>query len=167
MPVCRASAREKGGLVVAAAKQTAPVQRNRHDQLDACQNFAPGAFDPARERRRGVHPVGVLEAQDERFARLVVAHHAARAAERGRVRHAFAAHGRRLRVLERQAAAVAERRPDEADRAPAGRAEGAGLAHRLAAGEAERRQHEIERDPRRAPQAAVSLCCRSGHRPRS
>src|SRR3546814_5164460 len=110
---------------------------------------------PTRRSSDLLGAIAVLEAEQQRPAGLVVAHHRTRPLERRRLGEAGAA----LIILAREAvsvavgiegegksAAPAQRIGNEGNRRPAGGAERALTLDQLAAAEAARRQHEIE-DP--------------------
>ena len=146
-------ARQQGRLVVAPGEEPRPVQRHRRHQFGIGEQGAPGARHPSAERRRRVRAVSVLEGEDQLAAGGVVDHGRAGSAE-GRTLAAAGAAGDALAgvELERHAAAPAQRRPDEADPLPAGRAQRAGHVDDGAAAQALGRQHGVEGAPRQPAQ---------------
>ena len=148
-------ARQRAGLVVAAAPAAPPVQRHRNQHVGLGKQFLAGARHPAAHRRREIGAVLVFQRMHQRPRHVVIAH-----------RGAGARIGRRIGDrLHRQQAGTgivdkgnaeprAERRRDERQFCPARRAD-ADACDRLAAGDAQRRQRDIERQPRgMGPRAA-------------
>jgi hypothetical protein len=94
-------------------------QGRRDDSLDVRQQIGSGAGDPAREQARKIGAVGVLELEDQVAGVLVVEASGARMVE-GRpaaLAGRAACAGTKI-VVERRAAAIAERRLDKHDPSP-------------------------------------------------
>jgi hypothetical protein len=99
------------------------MQRHRRDEIGLGQQLAPGPRHPAGEGRRAINAIGMLEAQDQLAARLVIAECRPGAGEGRRLRRASRAQRASSQIeLEGKAAAGAERRLDEGEPCPAGRA---------------------------------------------
>lgn len=155
LAVSRASA-EFRRLVVAPPPQPVGMQRHRQDDVGFGQQGAPAAIQPAREAGCEIEPVAVLERQDRTAAGLVVAHHGARLVIGRRFRLAGGAQRRAARIeFEDEAAALAHRAVEKADRLPAARAQRARLGDGRTAADAQRREDEIERGARGALQSAL------------
>ena len=147
-PPARAMAAEDRRLVVAAPGETGPMQRDRSDQIGLGEQLRSRHRQPAGEARGGVQPIGVLEAEQDRSAVLVIAQRRARPRHDGRRGGAGHAALRRIgREFERRAAAHADRRGDPADAPPTADAE-AGRRDRRAARQAELRQDRIQQHRR-------------------
>ena len=65
-------ARQQGRLVVAAAKQTPAMQRDRRNQIRILQQFGAGMGEPASQGRRGIGSVGMFESDDQATAGIVI-----------------------------------------------------------------------------------------------
>ena len=134
-------------------EQPAARQRHRNDQVGVVQELGAGLREPAAEQPARIVAVAEFEVVDQRAHDAVEAGDGARAIPVGRSGRG----GRRYHHLagavgQRQPEPVAERRADEVDLAPAGRAQGIVGAEHGVAGEAERRHDEVGDGAGRAPQ---------------
>jgi len=137
---------QQGGLVVAPREQAPAVQRHRGDQLRLRDEVRARAPEPAAVGRRGMRLVGVLEAEEQRSARIVVAEHRARPVERRPHPRTGDAQGPGRRLVGKgKAATAAARRGEKSEAPPAGGTQRADVFDDDAAGQAARRQHCIER----------------------
>ncbi len=135
-------------LVETPVEQPQPVQRHRRDQVGLGHQAGPGAGQPGTVARGPFGAVGVLEAEDQRPAALVVAHDRPGPVEVGALAHAGAAQRLRPQLeFQGEAADLAERRIEEVDPLPASGAERAGTLDRRPARQAARRQQRVERQP--------------------
>ena len=142
-------ARQRAGLVVAAAPAPPPVQRYRNQHIGLVEQFTAGPRHPAAHGGRQIGAILVFQRMHQRARDVVIAH-----------RGAGARIGRRIgdRLHRQQAGAGivdkgnaeprAKRRRDERQLGPAFGAD-AFAVDRLAAGHAQRRQRDVEREFRR------------------
>lgn len=121
------------------------MQRHRNDDIGFIEKRPPSTIEPARESRREIEPVGMLERQDRASALFIVAHDRTRPVEGWRIGETGRAKRIAARVqIERQATALASRPIQEVDVLPACGAEISGLAHLRAATDTEWRVKKIE-----------------------
>jgi len=144
--------RQQRRLVVFPGDQPGPVHRHRNQKPRIGEEVGSGAGHPPAEHRRGVGAVGALEGEDQPAAGLVVDYRGTAALEQPPAAEAAAAQRPGLgRRRKRQAAALAQRRGDEADLSPAGWAQRHVGAKQLAAAEALRWQQRIQQEPAEPP----------------
>jgi hypothetical protein len=121
------------------------MQRYRRDEVGVGQQRIARAPHPAREGRRRVRAVGMLEAQDQVLAAVVIAEGGAGAFEHRPPAGAGAAQRVRPEIdLERQAAGRALWRRQEGDGRPAACAQRTDGIDRRPAFKAARRQDDVE-----------------------
>src|SRR5258706_5480283 len=121
------------------------MQRHRNDQIRLRHQRAPGALQPARESRRRIETVAMLEAEDQGFGGVIIAKEGPGAIEIRRFGVAWPADRFAARIdVEGHAATRAERAVDEGHRAPTGGAESMRLAETRPARHAQLRKHQIE-----------------------
>ena len=136
---------EQGRLIVPPSQQSPAVQRHRRRHRRPVEQIGPGAGQPGAIGRSGVGLVAIFQPGHQMTAGVVVDQHRPRPRERRRTHQAGAALGPGQHVdLERQTAALAEGRCDEAEAAPAGRAHPALAIDGIAAGKTAGRQHGIK-----------------------
>ena len=70
-------ARQRAGLVVAAAPAAPPVQRYRDQHVGLVEQFAPGPRHPAAHRGREIGAVLVFQRMHQRARHVVIAHRGA------------------------------------------------------------------------------------------
>ncbi len=150
------------------------MQRHRRHQVGLGQKGGPAACQPGAEGRGGLGAVGMLEAQDQAPAGLVIDESGAGMGEgRGVAQAGPAEQGLGLPGIagrigiegKRRAAAGAQRRSQPGDPPPAGRAQALGPGYGRPAAEAQGRQHRIQRKGARAFQP-TGHDRGSRHRPR-
>ena len=141
-------ARQRAGLVVAAAPAAPPVQRYRDQHVGLLEQFTAGPRHPAAHGRRQVGAVLVFQRVHQCLARRRRS-----APRRGRAHRpadrrsppSTTVRGRDRR--QRECRAAGSRRRDERQFRPAGGAD-AFAVDRFAAGDAQGRQRDVEREPR-------------------
>ena len=137
---------ERRGLVEPPRPQAPPVQRHRHQGVGVLQQLAARIGHPSAKRWRHVEPVAVFQRMDQRPRHVLKPHRRACPRVGRRI-------GDRLQRQDARARIIGERSPqplaigagDEVQFRPAGRTQGARIAHRLAAGRTERRQGDVEK----------------------
>ncbi len=148
-------ARERAGLIEAAAPGAPPVQRHRDQHVGAVEQFAAGARHPAAHRRGKIGAVVVFQRVHQRARDLIIAHRGARPRIGRRVGDRF--HRQHVGtgvVDEGDAEPRTIRRLDERQFGPAFGANAVTL-DRLAAGHAQGRQRDVEGEFRRARPCAA------------
>ena len=132
------------GLVVAPAEQPHPVKRDRHQQIGVGEACASRPGQPSAIGRRGVGGVGILEAEHQIAAGIVVDHDRAGPGIARRCGGAGPAKGLLADVVgERKSAARAMGFGDEAHLAPAIAAQAARSLDQRAAPEALGRKQDV------------------------